>query len=135
MKFSLLFLPACLLLAGCAATDSQFHTLDLDRNGVISRGEFTDAVALLSFRNYDRNHDGFIDLGEWHAVEGGGNDALFRLRDLSRNGRISPQESRLAAEKNHGLYALFAKIDANRDGVIDPAEARRYRSALKAASR
>ena len=114
-----------LLLAGCAVTSSQFHVIDLDRNGVLSRGEFTDAVAEASFRACDRNGDDFISLGEWQSVEkGGGNDALFRARDMSRNGRISRQESRLAAEKNGALAAHFAVIDRNRDGVIDPAEAR-----------
>lgn len=118
-------LPSVLLLAGCAVTSSQFHTIDLDRNGVLSRGEFTDAVADASFRAYDRNGDGYITLGEWQSVEKGGtNDALFRARDMSRNGRISPQESRLAAEKNGALAAHFSAIDRNRDGVIDAAEAR-----------
>ena len=125
MKRLLTLLSAFLLLAGCAVTSSQFHTIDLDRNGVLSRGEFTDAVADASFRACDRNGDGFIDLGEWHTAENGsGNDALFRARDLSRNGRISGQEYRLAAEKNGALAAHFAAIDRNRDGVIDPAEAR-----------
>ena len=135
MKYSPLLLSACLLAAGCAVTDSQFEAFDLDHNGVISRGEFTDAIAMLSFQSYDRNHDGFIDLAEWRAVEGAGNDTLFRMRDLSRNGKISRQEARLAAEKNRGLDALFSTIDANHDGVIDRAEARRYQGALKSARR
>lgn len=104
--------------------------MDHDGNGLISRGEFTDAVAEVSFRRLDRNGDGAVDLAEWRAVEGG-NDALFRLRDMSRNGRISWQEARLAAEKNGTLGALFSRIDTNRDGVIDPAEARRYQGTLR----
>lgn len=124
-------LSTCLLFAGCALTTSQFHTLDLDGNGVLSRGEFTDAIAAVSFRTYDRNHDGSIDPAEWRAAErGGGSDGLFRMRDMSHNGRISRHEMRLAAEKNRGLHALFARIDANHDGFIDRNEARRYRSAL-----
>jgi Ca2+-binding EF-hand superfamily protein len=136
LKQSILLLSASLLLAGCAGTGSSFHTMDLDGNGVISRGEFTDAVADISFASCDRNHDGFLDLGEWRGGEkGAGNEALFRLRDMSRNGKISRQESRLAAEKNGSLVGLFASIDANRDGFIDSAEARRYQSVLKSASR
>jgi Ca2+-binding EF-hand superfamily protein len=130
VKFLLLLLP--IVLAGCVTSGPQFHSYDLDRNGVISRGEFTDAVAAISFRNYDRNHDGVIDPGEWRAVEGGGgNEALFHLRDLSRNGKISIPEARLAAEKNQGLSALFNSIDLNRDGYIDRAEARRYKPARR----
>ena len=110
--------------------------MDLDGNGLISRGEFTDAVADVSFAAYDRNHDGFIELDEWRAVEkGSANDGLFRLRDLSRNGRISRQEARLAAEKNGSLAALFALIDTNHDGQIDRAEARKYQSVLRSTPR
>jgi Ca2+-binding EF-hand superfamily protein len=99
---------------------------------MISRGEFTDAIASLSFRTYDRNRDGMIDLDEWRAVERGtGNEALFRMRDLSRNGKMSIPEARLAAEKNRGLNALFNTIDVNRDGYIDRGEARQYRPAAR----
>ena len=133
MKRLISSLSAVLLLAGCAATSSQFHTIDLDRNGVLSRGEFTDAIADASFRVCDRNGDGFIALGEWQSVErGSGNDALFRARDMSRNGRISRQESRMALEKNGALAARFSSFDRNRDGVLDPSEAR---AAGKAAPR
>jgi Ca2+-binding EF-hand superfamily protein len=136
VKQPLLLLSASLLLAGCAATGTQFSSIDLDGNGVVSRGEFTDAVANASFAAYDRNHDGFIDPDEWRSAEkSGANDGLFRLRDLSRNGKISRQEARLAAEKNGSLGALFAAIDKNRDGFIDRAEARQYQSVLRATPR
>ncbi|MGB8169431.1 MAG: hypothetical protein WCF18_18170 [Chthoniobacteraceae bacterium] len=122
-------LPLSLVLNGCVTHRASLQHLDFDGNGVISRGEFTDGVADVSFATYDRNRDGFIELAEWQAVEkGAANDGLFRLRDLSRNGRISPQESRLAAEKNGSLLSLFASIDTNRDGFIDGAEARQYRA-------
>lgn len=137
LKQSLLVLSVSLLFAGCATSGgSSLHTMDLDGNGVISRGEFTDAVADLSFAMCDRNHDGFLDLEEWRSGEkGAAHDGLFRLRDMSRNGRISRQEARLAAEKNGSLNSLFTSVDANRDGVIDAAEARRYKSTLRAARR
>jgi Ca2+-binding EF-hand superfamily protein len=136
LKQPLLLLSTSLLLAGCATTGLPFSSMDLDGNGVISRGEFTDAVANASFAAYDRNHDGFIDLDEWRAAEkSSANDGLFRLRDLSRNGRISRQEARLAAEKNGSLAALFASIDTNRDGFLDRAEARNYQSVLRSAQR
>jgi Ca2+-binding EF-hand superfamily protein len=128
---ALLLTASALFLTGCASGPSNFGEMDLDHDGRISRGEFTDAVAEISFAAADRNHDGFIDLAEWRAAESGGNDALFRARDLSRNGRISPQESRLAAEKNGSLAALFSAIDTNRDGFIDRDEARHYRSKLR----
>jgi Ca2+-binding EF-hand superfamily protein len=104
--------------------------MDLNHDGVLSQSEFTDAVAQLSFDTYDRNHDGFIDPAEWRALEQG-NDALFRARDLSGNGRITRQEARLAAEKNKSLLALLATIDTNHDGVIDRAEAMAYQATLK----
>jgi Ca2+-binding EF-hand superfamily protein len=132
LKQRFILVSASLLLAGCAATGSQFASMDLDGNGVISRGEFTDAVAAASFAVYDRNNDGVIDLEEWRAVEKtSANDGLFRLRDLSRNGKISRQEARLAAEKNGSLAALFAAIDTNHDGVIDRNEARAYQAKLR----
>jgi Ca2+-binding EF-hand superfamily protein len=129
LKRSLLFLPVAALLSGCAGTGANFQQMDLDHDGFVSRGEFTDAVAAITFARADRNQDGVIDLEEWRAVEGPSGDALFRLRDLSRNGKISPQEARLAAEKNGSLAAVFTAIDSNRDGVIDRAEAARYASA------
>jgi Ca2+-binding EF-hand superfamily protein len=133
VKSLLALIPTALLLAGCAVTSSQFHTIDLDGNGALSRGEFTDAVADASFRAYDRNGDDFITLAEWQSLEsGGGNDALFRGRDMSRNGRISRQEYRLAAEKNGSLASHFAAYDRNRDGMLSATEAR---AALKGAPR
>ena len=136
MKQPLPLLLASLLLAGCATTGGQFSRMDLDGNGLISRGEFTDAVTEISFAAYDRNHDGFIDPEEWRAGEkGSANDGLFHLRDLSRNGTISRQEARLAAEKNGSLAALFDSIDTNHDGFIDRDEARHYQAALRAQQR
>jgi len=131
LKTRLVPLFALLFLAGCAAGPSNFAEMDLDRNGRISRGEFTDSIAQISFASLDRNHDGYIDLAEWRAGESGGNEALFRARDLSRNGRISPQEARLAAEKNGSMNALFSTVDSNHDGLIDADEARRYRATLR----
>lgn len=130
MKHLLHLLPAGLLLAGCITTGTNLQDMDLDGNGAISRGEFTDAVAGASFRATDRNGDGFVDLAEWRTAERG-DDSLFRLRDMSRNGRISPQEARLAAEKNGSLSAFFASVDTNRDGQIDRTEARRYQSSRR----
>lgn len=93
-------------------------------------------MADVSFASYDRNGDDFIDPEEWRAVEkGNANDGLFRLRDLSRNGRISRHEARLAAEKNGSLAGLFTTIDTNRDGGIDRTEARQYQAVLRAARR
>ncbi len=126
-RFFLLF-P--LLAAGCATTTANLQRMDHDRNGTISRGEFTDAVAEGSFRAMDRNGDGMVDLGEWRSAEGG-NEGMFRLRDMSRNGHISWPEARLAAEKNAALVGLFSRIDTNRDGAIDHVEARRYQSTLR----
>jgi len=131
-----LLLLAGLLCAGCATTGARPQHLDLDGNAALSRGEFSDAVADVSFANYDRNGDNFIDLDEWRAVEkGNANDGLFRLRDLSRNGRISRHEARLAAEKNGSLAGLFTTIDTNRNGGIDRTEARQYQAVLRAARR
>lgn len=131
LKTCLVPLFAVLLLAGCAGGPSNFGEMDHDRDGRLSRGEFTDAVAELSFAQAERNHDGFIDLEEWRTAEAGGNDALFRARDLSRNGRISSQEARLAAEKNGSLAAVFNRIDTNRDGFLNRDEARGYRANLR----
>ncbi len=131
MKTCIIPLFASLFLAGCAGGPSNFREIDLDHDGRASRGEFTDAVAQISFAAADRNGDGFIDLEEWHRTESTGSDGLFRARDLSRNGRISSQEARLAAEKNRSLAALFNAIDANRDGFLDRNEAHGYRAKLR----
>jgi Ca2+-binding EF-hand superfamily protein len=125
-----------LLVAGCANSSPHFQTMDLDRDGVLSPGEFSDAVADASFAKYDRNGDHVIDRNEWLSAEHGpGAEALFRARDLSGNGRISPQEARLAAEKNQTLNNLFTSVDTNRDGVLDRDEARAYQRTAKKAAR
>lgn len=117
-------------------TGTRLENMDMDGNGAISRGEFSDAVADVSFNTYDRNGDDYIDPAEWRAVEKSeANDGLFRLRDMSRNGRISRHEARLAAEKNGSLAALFSNIDTNRDGGIDRNEARQYQAVLRSTRR
>ena len=122
-----LLLPALLLLGGCSTFESKFRRADVDRDGRLNWVEFSDGVAKVSFRYYDTNKDGYVQLEEWQAVElGTGDPKKFALRDLNHDGKISLAEGQKAAAKNRRFAKLFARVDTNHDGYIEIAEAKAY---------
>lgn len=81
-----------------ARAQARFATLDVDKNGAISREERRDARS---------------DRGHGHGKRDGG---MLRRLDTDKDGRISRAE--FAAQ----AATRFARMDANRDGTIDKTE-------------
>lgn len=69
-----------------------FYLADRNDDGVVSLREFQersldDTTTADRFRTMDRNRDGYVTRGEW-----GGNATTFTLRDRNRDGRVSRSE-------------------------------------------
>ncbi len=86
---------------------------DLDKDGKLSREEFTDARR---FAEMDANQDGVLDAAEVEdsfekrSTERG--YGFFEVYDLDRDGKVTREEFT-------GPARIFEREDRNRDGVID----------------
>jgi Ca2+-binding EF-hand superfamily protein len=93
--------------------DAQtFVTLDRNRNGRLSRGEWRGD--LTTFRRVDRNADNQITRAEFMNAAVSADDEIvedFDTLDYDRTGRIERDEW-------NGTRAAFNRLDTNRDGVL-----------------
>jgi hypothetical protein len=48
--------------------ESEFHLLDVNKDGYIEPNEITDSVTRSQFQSLDRNHDGRLSLDEYTAL-------------------------------------------------------------------
>ena len=112
---------------------AMFDRLDINGDGVISRGEFANAPARQQRRvviGTDRNGDGRPDRAM--RRQGGMRVAgmrlggrMFEQADINRDSRVSLNEATGAALRH------FDMVDANRDGTLAPDERRQMRERMK----
>lgn len=129
MHKSVFLLPLALVFGACSTMGPHFKQTDVNRDGKLSKQEFTDGVVEAMFPKYDTNGDGIVVLAEWQAAEGKGNNQFFRDRDLNKDGKVTKAEALKSASKGPRLAALFAEMDANGDGLISVAEVEAYKKA------
>lgn len=118
---ALLAFAACAFAAGAATQDSQFAGADKNNDGIITRDEFKLARAA-RFDTMDLDKDGFLSREELVAAA-----PNFRARmmatssfpsfDKNGDGRVSRDEFTSAPTPG------FDYADANGDGVISASEA------------
>ena len=116
MKAFLIIAILILLRAGIAyAGGDVFEKMDTNRDSRIDTQEFTNAVSK-TFRMYDKNGDGHLDLEEFRASKVPDPDKRFNEIDTNKDGRVDYAEFLGAATK------WFKVSDTDRDGHLDRAE-------------
>ena len=101
------------------AAATQFHALDVNQDGVVSKYEYDGEFA---FELMDSNHDKRVSAGELQALLGPpvprGPTVAERIvvADLDADGQLDENELRRAAEMR------FEVLDRNGDGNLDQAE-------------
>lgn len=115
-----------------ARKDQRFAMLDTDKNGQISKEEFTAPrdrgeardggkgkggkhKAHRGWRGHGKGMGGMAMAGQW-----------FDRADANKDGRVS------LAEAQAGPLAMFDRVDTDKDGTISPAEREAARAAMRA---
>jgi Ca2+-binding EF-hand superfamily protein len=110
---------------------AMFDRLDTNRDGSISRAEFTAAPALQDRRMAGRDGNqrkaatGAKGMGRMGGMSLGGR--MFEMADANRDGRLTMPEATSAA------YRHFDMADANRDGQISREERMQVRQRMRGA--
>ncbi|KRB79492.1 hypothetical protein ASE00_19880 [Sphingomonas sp. Root710] len=107
--------------------DERFAALDTDKNGALSKEEF-------SVRQRpgggDGEHRGHGRHGMHRGGMGGGHFGMggmwFDRADANKDGKVS------LAEASAGALAMFDRVDTNKDGTISPEEHKAARDAMRA---
>jgi Ca2+-binding EF-hand superfamily protein len=108
----------------------QFARLDTNRDGMISREEFSDRPAIAPGERAERRAMRTQRQGQ-RGMRGGGAGMFarfgarhFEAADANRDGRVS------RAEATQGALAMFDRADTNRDGTISREERRSARESM-----
>ena len=103
--------------------DERFAMLDTDKNGSLSKDEFSARPPRSEDMEHGRMHRG-------HGMRHGGGMAMggmwFERADANKDGKVS------LAEASAGALAMFDRADANKDGTISPEEHEAARDAMRA---
>ena len=116
-------LNSALILTLALATTSvlaggvgHMDSVDIDKNGTVSKIEFEQYVGEQYFGKADRNDDGMIDDTEFMANRMGGSLEEF---DRDSDGRLTRTEWHTS---------VFDKFDTNSDRVLDKSESKDVQS-------
>ncbi len=116
MKVYLVAALLILLQAGMAyAEDDVLERLDTNRDGRVDVQEFTRAVSE-TFRFYDKNGDGYLDLKELGAMQVADPKKWLNEIDTNKDARVDYSEFLGAATK------WFKTSDTDKDGYLNRSE-------------
>ena len=103
--------------------DERFAMLDTDKNGSLSKGEFSARPPRPEGKEHGRMHRG-------HGMRHGGGMPMggmwFERADANKDGKVS------LAEASAGALAMFDRADADKNGTISPEEHKAARDAMRA---
>jgi hypothetical protein len=126
----LIIVAALMGAGGCAVQDkspaARFARFDVDRDGSLSKVEFTKAAADWAFPYFDLDGDGLISLKEWQKIEGKQQDDAFRQMDLDKSGGVTVDEARKTAGAHPVFPSLWTQMDTDANGRIDSGEVKAY---------
>lgn len=124
-----------LFLSGCATTDTQtdsqpvglFETLDVNRDGQVTRDEFSQGMKLKVFRAMDRNGDGELTWEEWQKVDKSPQARQhFDAMDTKKKGRITYEEFAQASGAYMDSDDVYVSLDTSHDGMLSRGETTRF---------
>jgi len=118
-----------LCLSGCAFTESQaqtaglFETLDVNRDGQVTRNEFSQGMKLRVFKAIDRNADGQITWEEWQKVDTGPKAREhFDAMDTKKTGKVTYEDFLQASGAYMDADDVYISLDTSRDGLLSRGE-------------
>lgn len=89
---------------------------DKDQNNLVSRSEATNLIIGDSFKMFDTNGDGVVDLEEFKAS--GGTEENFRKLNKSGNGKVTVEEAQTNPLVVENFAVSFDEADTNKDGNV-----------------
>lgn len=110
-----LFITALFLTWNVYSQENAFDNADKDKDGLISKEEFKDAVHH-KFKEYDKNKDGRIDEKEFNVKSSPEAAKEFKFMDKNSDTMVNVQEFYNAALQHRNAF------DFNRDGKISKEE-------------
>ena len=118
-----------LCLSGCAFTESQaqtaglFETLDVNRDGQVTRNEFSQGMKLRVFKAIDRNADGQITWEEWQKVDTSPKAREhFDAMDTKKTGKVTYEDFLQASGAYMDTDDVYISLDTSRDGLLSRGE-------------
>ncbi|MET0373837.1 MAG: calcium-binding protein [Rhizorhabdus sp.] len=112
--------------------DERFAALDADKNGALSKEEFSARPPRPEGKDGERRfgqrggHGGKHGMHHRGGMGGFGGGQWFERADANKDGKVS------LAEASAGALAMFDRADANKDGTISPEEHKAARDAMRA---
>ena len=111
--------------------DERFAALDADKNGALSKEEFSARPPRPEGkdgerRGMHRGHGGKHGMHHRGGMGMGMGGQWFERADANKDGKVS------LAEASTGALAMFDRVDTNKDGTISPEEHKAARDAMRA---
>lgn len=126
LKIAVLISLIVLLPCITGAMHDLFTKMDEDKDGMISREEFTRDMVKEAFDRLDTNSDGILTMEEWRRVDFLGESdkpqEVFRHIDRKAGERITLPEFSNYAERYSNIEEAFMTMDKDRDGSLSPDE-------------
>lgn len=126
----LVAVAAMLGISGCSSTTPAFQQADTDRDGVLSKAEFSLVLLEATFAAADANGDAKITWDEWKAADPSAVKSKFTACDANKDGVVTPAELRQWTEANKAFDQIFTAIDTDGDGKISQPEAKAFHQEL-----
>lgn len=102
---------------------SVFRRMDANRDGKLTRAEFSVGFADAVLTVYNQPANGFVTAEQWNGIERGGKGRSgFDALDRNHDGKLTRDELAGGPGRDAVVNRVFDRIDKNHDGVISVEE-------------